>query len=81
MIELGKFTGLFVATYLTISIMLIINLWQKHPKDSAAKKLFWTFVLVIPIIGWIFYGGMYESPAKNQPDDKTQASGWGTHLP
>ena len=44
---------------------LIRHAWKTHPLDSSRKKLFWTVVLVVPLLGWMLYGQFYSEP-KNQ---------------
>jgi hypothetical protein len=51
-----------------ISALLIVNLWRTHPTDPLLKRVFWTLVLCIPCIGWIFYGGMYQVPSIQPPE-------------
>jgi bacteriorhodopsin len=50
---------LFFAFCAWVSISLIILLWLKHRSDPFFKRLFWSFVLCIPIFGWIAYGAFY----------------------
>jgi hypothetical protein len=42
------------------SLYLIGRLWLSERKDRFGKKLFWSFVLLIPVIGWVFYGAFYR---------------------
>ena len=66
--------------WITVSVTLIIILWRSHPNDSIPKKVLWTIILVIPLAGWLFYGGMYRSlnpgPSKSGDGD----SGWGAQT-
>jgi hypothetical protein len=38
---------------------LMFHLWKTHPLDSSRKKVLWTSILVIPVIGWLLYGSFY----------------------
>lgn len=60
-----------------VSFALIVHLWWR-PEGGWPKRLFWTLVVCVPIMGWIFYGGLYRVPEKNQIKAQGGASGWGT---
>jgi len=45
-----------------ISLVIIISMWMNHKHDWVIKKLFWTLILCLPVIGWILYGGLYDPP-------------------
>ena len=72
---------LFIIAYVIINFLLITNLWSKQTKGSMTKKIVWTFIILVPVFGWICYGSIYEPPSKNKPTGSTPASGWATHLP
>src|ERR1700690_4410536 len=38
---------------------LTYHVWKTHPLDSSRKKVLWTIVLVIPVVGWLLYGQFY----------------------
>jgi hypothetical protein len=46
-----------------VNLCLIARLWVVHPRDSIARKIVWTLVLFVPLLGWIFYGAFYRPPA------------------
>jgi hypothetical protein len=58
-------TDYFLAFSLLVSFSMIVLLWYYHQKDSAAKKLFWSLVLCVPFIGWVFYGAFYTPLSEN----------------
>ena len=39
-----------------------------HHRDTVLRRLFWSLVLLVPVIGWVFYGGLYRPPPR-QPKD------------
>ena len=39
---------------------LMYHVWKTHPLDSSRKKVLWTIVLVIPVVGWLLYGQFYR---------------------
>ena len=51
-----------------VSASLILCLWIRHRRDSLFKRCLWSLVLLVPVIGWIFYGGLYQPPSV-QPED------------
>ena len=70
MIELQSFRHdhpvvLFVviAVWAWISLSLVIRMWLLHRRVGAIKKLFWSLVLVVPVVGWIFYGAFFRPPS------------------
>ena len=46
---------------LWISVSLIIRLWFIHRKEHFAKKLVWSVILLIPLFGWLAYGGCFRT--------------------
>jgi hypothetical protein len=46
-----------------ISLSLIARMWLVHRRARFIKKLFWSFVLLVPIAGWIFYGALFHPPS------------------
>jgi hypothetical protein len=44
---------------LWVSIAFIIRLWFVHRTTSTLKKLMWSFILLIPLFGWLAYGGCF----------------------
>ena len=48
--------------FLWVSLSLIICMWLTHRQAPLLKKLVWSFVLLIPLFGWIAYGGWFSMP-------------------
>src|SRR5688572_1851923 len=48
--------------WLWISGALIIRVWTAHAAASLPRKVGWSFVLLVPIFGWLFYGGLFQIP-------------------
>jgi|ERR1039458_1152187 hypothetical protein len=44
---------------------LMLHVWRAHPLDNFLKKLVWTIVLVVPLVGWLLYGQFYGE-SRNQ---------------
>ncbi len=47
---------------LWISVSLMLHMWFMHQRESFVKKLLWSFALLIPLFGWLFYGGCFVVP-------------------
>ena len=54
---------LCIAAWVLISLCLIVQHWLTHRDDSTLRKLFWSFVLLFPLAGWVLYGGLYRPPS------------------
>lgn len=39
---------------------LTYHVWKTHPLDSSRKKVLWTIVLAVPVVGWLLYGQFYR---------------------
>lgn len=61
--ELGDFSGILfysvIIFFYSLAFYCIIKLWMK--RETILKKLYWTFVLLIPILGVLLYGAFYDS--------------------
>jgi NO-binding membrane sensor protein with MHYT domain len=44
-----------------IALWCAVNLWRTHA--TLIRKLVWTMILFVPILGPVFYGGMFEVPS------------------
>ena len=45
---------------------LIYHVWKTHPLDKSRKKMLWTMVLVIPLVGWLLYGQFYNEAKEDR---------------
>lgn len=54
----------FPILYFLITTSLMVHLWSSHAEDSILKRLFWSLILCVPILGWLYYGGMYTVPSR-----------------
>jgi hypothetical protein len=55
----GVWIGAF---FLWVSVALIIRMWFIHRRASFLNKLVWSFVLLIPLFGWLLYSGLFRVP-------------------
>ena len=49
-----------------VSALLITRMWSAHRRDSFVKKAFWTFILLIPLGGWLAYGALFHPPGYSE---------------
>jgi hypothetical protein len=50
---------------LIFSGYLITRLWRVHVHDRFSRKLLWSLILLVPVIGWVFYGAWYTPLPSN----------------
>ena len=50
------------AVCLTVSLCLIARLWLLHRGDSVVGRLVWSGVLLVPILGWLFFAAFHHAP-------------------
>jgi hypothetical protein len=44
-----------------IAIWCAVNLWRS--RASLTRKFIWTLILLVPVLGLVFFGGMFEVPS------------------
>ncbi len=62
-----------------ISFILIVKLWLNRARDPLLKKLGWSILLCVPLIGWVFYGAFYTPLAENDVKAESRPDIWGGH--
>ena len=73
MTPMGTPLGIAAATLSgLISVALIVSLWVRYRHDHVLKRLGWSLVLLVPVIGWVFYGGLYRPPPVQPKDMRAQ---------
>jgi hypothetical protein len=65
------FWAILIFTYL-IALGCMYNLWKKP--DSLQKRFVWTFIILFPFLGPIFYGGFYRPPKVQAKDLRAEAT-------
>jgi hypothetical protein len=48
-----------------VSVLCALHLWARAP-GSAAKKVVWTFLVLVPVLGPLFYGAIYDAPGEQE---------------
>jgi len=46
-----------------ISLACVYHLWTRRPAAPLGRRLFWTFVTLLPLLGSLAYGGLYDPPS------------------
>jgi hypothetical protein len=52
-----------------VSGALILRIWTVHRSASRTKKVFWTLAVLVPVIGWTFYGAFFQLPPLHRDPD------------
>ena len=55
-----------------VTLLLVVHLWAKHATDTLLSKVFWTLILLLPMIGWVFYWIFYAPPPVQGGADRAQ---------
>ena len=50
------------AVWAWVSITLVVRVWMVHRRARFSKKFLWSFALLVPLFGWVFYGGCFQVP-------------------
>jgi len=66
---------LFVITVISeaITLWFCVGLWRS--RALTISKVVWTLILIVPIVGPVFDGGLFAAPA--QPYDLQGMDNWG----
>ena len=65
------------AIWAWVSITLVIRLRLVHRAASFTKKFLWSLMLLVPVFGWMFYAGLFQSPDYHNAE-AVETSGIGT---
>jgi hypothetical protein len=64
-----------LAACVFLNFCLIAQLWFTHRSDSPLRKLRWSIVLLVLLLGWIFYGGFYRPPSASANEGHVEYGG------
>jgi hypothetical protein len=59
--------GLLFGALEAISVASAAHLWIRA-RGSVTRKLLWTPVVLVPVIGPLFYGAIYDPPSEQDED-------------
>jgi hypothetical protein len=67
--------GVALAVCWFINLLVVVRLWIVRRADPFGRKLIWSLILlVLPILGLVFYAGFYQAPAPCS-HEKDESSG------
>ena len=52
------------AVCLTVSMCLIARLWIVHRRAAVISRLVWSLVLLVPVLGWLFFAAFFNAPRR-----------------
>ena len=66
------------AFFLWVSASLIIRMWIVHRSASPFRRVLWSFVLLLPLFGWMAYAAFFKVPDyHNTPAPRSDdGGGW-----
>ena len=65
-----------------VSLRLVMGLWllSKFGAVTRLRKVLWSFVALVPLIGPLFYGAFFKLPRPNRPGEGAPPSMSGTDM-
>ncbi len=70
-----------IALWTWISLGLIGTLWLSRPSANPVRKIFWSVVLLFPILGWSLYGAFFSLPNVGDGSSTNYESGYACTIP
>jgi hypothetical protein len=61
-----------------VGVFMAIRLWFKTAKASLVRRIVWSVLLLIPLLGPIMYGFVSLDPSAHGEDVGSDSSGFGT---
>jgi hypothetical protein len=61
-----KTAVVIAAACVFVSLSLIARLWVTHSSASVLKKVVWSILLLVPLLGWIFYCAFFQVPSVSE---------------
>jgi hypothetical protein len=68
----------FLALLEAVGILMAIRLWFKPAKTSAVRRIVWSVLLLVPVLGPIMYGFISLDPSEHGEDIGDHSSGFGS---
>ena len=66
-----------LAVFETVGLILIARLWRR-PSGGWFRKIFWTVILLVPLVGPLLYCFITLNPSEHGDDVGGHSSGYGT---
>lgn len=55
---------LVAAVCLSVSLCFVVHLWLARRGDPVIGRGVWTVILLVPLLGWLFYLAFYRAPGR-----------------
>lgn len=62
---------------LAVSILLLGVVWTRGRAASSATRAFWSLVVLVPVIGWVFFLCFFNPPSVQPKELQGRFSGRG----
>ena len=74
-----EFTLIILGVCELAGVYFVWRLWRSHCGRSLGFRIFWSVLLLVPVLGIIFYGITANDPSEKPgwPDENNQ--GWGDY--
>jgi hypothetical protein len=61
------------------SLCLIARLWLTRRKMGVVRKLAWSLVLLLPVVGWLFFAAFCPAPGRDEHGGHVEhgSAAWG----
>ena len=66
--------ALLLTASLCVSMKFTVQMWLLHREASVVKRIAWTVILLVPLVGWICYGGFFHVPSTLRDDTNSHDS-------
>jgi hypothetical protein len=53
-----------------LSLVAIGHLWTRRGKDPVGRRILWSLIILVPGLGPLLYGGMYQPPSVQSPGEQ-----------
>ncbi|MCA1601626.1 MAG: hypothetical protein LC776_08285 [Acidobacteria bacterium] len=70
-----KLTVVILGVCAATSLCLIARLWIRGRRGGTLRKLAWSLVLLVPLVGWIFFAGFYRPPEADENEGHVEYGG------
>jgi len=71
-------TGLIIiALFELLALFCIWRLWRRHRRRSLAFRIGWSLLLLVPVLGVVFYGLATNDPSEKPGWGSENNQGWG----
>jgi hypothetical protein len=51
-----------LALWAFVSLCMVARVWVLHRRERVLTKLVWSLILLLPLLGWLFFAAFYRPP-------------------